>query len=223
MCLPKPNCGSWSASDWAACIALVLSLGSLVWNTFNWLAGEDVQLLPPDKILIVRDGATDQSPIRVSLRIAYANTGARGYDGIVRGEKVNFTLGNRKITQQSQSIVKVSPNSKGNPNFDYIEDSGPLVVPAGSAVSREVYFEPQPIDCRGENDCNPDANFVSAETFVNESRSMEQIEFVVKSMSLDGDENFEVTCIVELYPAMIKYFETKGKGWTSQPCWRGGK
>ncbi len=112
--------------------------------------GAEVSLYSPDLVGLVlhTNPQDDKEYLRIAARVAYVNTGRAGYNAAVVSEEIDFSFdGGTSYSQRWQSEQQITVDNRVL-TMKYIREAGPFAVAGGSAVSREVYFAPFPLQCR---------------------------------------------------------------------------
>jgi hypothetical protein len=129
-------------------ITLVMSVGSLAWQTVNYLKGAETRLIPPEQVVIADSGAAkfpnrDGGPyVHFIARMSYVNAGAAGYNATIRAERVRVTVSGRQFEQNWFRYVHSDADSTEATKLvvDKVSEARPLPLTAGSAESHETLF-----------------------------------------------------------------------------------
>ena len=168
-------------TDIVAIIGAAIALATGGYELSGLLAGSKTFLFPPRQITVVRYQYPQIAGqyLRLSARMAYANSGQPGYNSIIVEEVVKFTLDGREFEQVGQSYETFRYEA-GKLVKDFDSDAKPLPVNGGSSESHETFFAPQPISCpEASETCDPDRNFLEWHEFIRLADHADEIEFTL--------------------------------------------
>lgn len=200
---------------------LAVALMVAIMQVEGCVRGAEVSLYPPDLVgLVLHTNPQDNKEyLRIAARMAYVNSGRAGYNAAVFEEEVDFSFdGGTPYSQRWQSEQQITVDNK-ELSMKYIREAGPFAVAGGSAVSREVYFAPFPIQCRnGTSNCEGQyrhfIHYPIALHFLHNSKVMN----LTFRSHLVGQRNNVLTssCQINVGPNMIRTLIDKR--WISLPC-----
>lgn len=157
-------------------VTFLVSIASLGWHVSNYLQGPQIEVFPPDQIVIGRSDKVDfpnrdRGPhFHVVGRMSYANKGAAGYNAIIQRARLIISIPNHEEIEHRWYRF-VSTDSAGDNGGALIvtklSDAGPFPVTAGSSESHQMLFQPWPKDCGDQSvKCHAADNYLDWDRFV---------------------------------------------------------
>ena len=207
--------------DIIALTALFLSIFSVLTQIFFYFQGPVVQMVaPPTQVTFNRETHRDgENYLFIGAGpLNYTNTGRAGYNAVLFEEKVMFTLSGNHYEYLWYQIGFLTERETGDSYEFYVhepEPTGAIVVSAQSGVSHETYFQPQPIYCAQENQCDRGKNFLQWDDFLEALRNVSTIEFEFVGRVLNEDDASQ-RCTVHVNQRLIDYLERYH--WSSPFC-----
>lgn len=209
--------------DLLACATLILAV-TMAWVEARALIfGARVRFYPPEVVGLIFDQyANGEVYLRIAARMAYANTGAVGYNDTVVREDVSFTFdeGGEPYSQLWQSEQQITSDGKRFIN-KYVREAGPFPVPGGGAVSREMFFAPFPTECKNqEPTCEgQNRNFITSLVALPLIENSKTINLTFTSHLIGRkDYNQVASCFIHAGPTLAEALAFPGKPWTSVRC-----
>jgi hypothetical protein len=203
-------------TDFIALTAFVLALIGSLFQLYGFLKDFDVRLFPPELVTLIIDDI-DQSRhlVRIDARMAYVNLGQPGYNATISREAVHFKINGINYSQVWQTFEQF-----GNLGYTlvrhYESDAKPIPVLAGSSVSHETYFMPNPIKCTKSNpDCNKWKNAIYLSDFIKGTASDTTLTFSFMA-EVYGGRPSTAQCIIEIDDDLRQNLVING--WASAPC-----
>jgi hypothetical protein len=126
-----------------ALAAFALSISGVLWQVANFARGAVVRLFPSDQVVIASTNALGRSYsgtenlLMFIATMSYVNEGDIGHNAVVRKERIEFSLGDRKAEHQWYEFVS-SDVKDGKPEIKKDGDARPFAVNAGSATRRSI-------------------------------------------------------------------------------------
>ena len=221
--LKVPFVGLWidRKSDFLALAAFVLALSGVIGQIFFFVEGAKIQLDTPSHVLInfnpIR-GEND-SFMRISAPMNYANLAPAEYGAVLRTETVSFEIEGISHTLVGHAdVVFRDENSDGKLETDYIGDAGPASIPGGGVLSREIYFTPDIIKCDQGTTCDVNVNFVKKSKAIPWILKQKSVEFQF-SCYLFGDQECDPKrCAIDINRRVRE--DLSKYHWASTRCWR---
>ena len=204
-------------TDILAFAAFLLALGSVVYQTIGFFRGPDINLFPPEQILINSENYPGSGIYaRFSAPISYVNKGQVGHNGVIRREKLIFYLGAKRYEQVWQTFESFDLKD-GELIKQYKSDAHPVPVNAGSSISHETYFAPRAIRCPADNpECDKWKYYLEWSVFINELEKIQQLEFIFHSETFEN-EKLEEKCTIDIDKALIERLNIDK--WAAPSCW----
>jgi hypothetical protein len=206
-------------------ITLVMSVGSLAWQTVNYLKGAETRLIPPEQVVIADSGAAkfpnrDGGPyVHFIARMSYVNTGAAGYNATIRAERVRVTVSGRQFEQNWFRYVHSDADSTEATKLvvDKVSEARPLPLTAGSAESHETLFQPWEKECPSSlPQCDRRENYIDWKTFLEWFTSSRKLELEFLADIYGRPEPILAKCQIEMEPEHVA--NLKARGWASPVC-----
>jgi hypothetical protein len=194
----------------------VLAAGAAIFQTWTYLRGPELQLFPPDGILVLPfEYSKGRRFVRFETRMSYINTAEPGYNAVLRHEALTYSLAGREYLQVWNQFVKL--RNEGNTiKLDPDSSAVPLPLIAASATSHETYFWPFQNVCQeNTRNCNEWANFMSWEAFIDSLKIGERIQFVLVA-EVYGHHDLTVTCSATVTRSAMTQLKTLG--WYTLLC-----
>ena len=212
-------------TDILAFVAFLLAVGSVITQSYFFVQGSMVSLIPPNQVLLnfvpTRDPNDDRHFLRIAARMAYVNSGQKGSSSVIEREWVSFTLNQRTYNQHAHSETKISDFDYDNElEFDFVEVVGPQPIEGGSSFSREVYFAPYPTRLQTATNSKrafDEANFLYYEDVISDFIEAREMQFAFYFKVLGKKRPRFAQCKVYLDEASLKHLVQYG--WSSPICW----
>ncbi len=155
--------------------------------------------------------------VRMHSTMAYVNQGQLGYNAaIAQGDGFEFELDGQTYEQVWQTFQGFDvKENKLVPHFT--SDAHPVPVAAGSAVSHETYFVPQPKRCGPDRTtCKKWENLITAADFLVKLDGKSELTLNFSAFPY-GSEPVSQSCTISLDE---DFFSNLGiNGWDAPLCW----
>jgi hypothetical protein len=147
-----------NVGNYIALVGLLLAVGSLIWQSVGYFRGPLPQGMAPESVTFRGDGIrrdTDQEVLSVTAsNMNYINRGGKDYDAILKSIDVTLEIAaNRSYRLAWQYFMKDSTRNEK-------EQAGPIVVPGGGGVSKEVRFFARFRPCKDSGSCPNDQAYI---------------------------------------------------------------
>ena len=206
-------------TDLLAAVAFILAFSSAFAQFTYFLRGAKVKLFAPDlaMLILAENPGNGERYLRIAARMAYANTGWRGYNDIVHREEVELSFGDEHYRQLWQSEQHITA-ANGELLQKYLNEAGPFPTVAGSSVSREVYFAPVPERCDdGISPCEEEyRQFISANRAMVLIRNHQKMKLTFKSYLLRQQDPLTSECEIDIGEDVA--FTLLRNEWMSMRC-----
>jgi hypothetical protein len=201
--------------------AFVLSLSIALGSFIQFILGPEIDVLPPEQILIYRGGTPDRAVLYAAIRLPMVNKSS-GYNDVIvdagiqpfgTGPKMAYTtLINPVFNDEEDPALSKAHCVQGRRCHHFakmaISELGDdvVVIPAGGAHANYYAFR---LFCRGEKGCS-DLATVDKAVAALETRSRE----ITITLNLYSDGPRTITCPI----APISASHLREFGWLSRPC-----
>lgn len=197
-----------------ALAAFLIATVTLVSQIRGCIRGPDVVLFPPDQIFILKDDAYKDGKARVRFgsTMVYVNKGQKGYSGIIKFEKIRFTI-NNKVYENFWERTGEFDGETGKIEFKYARVVKPFSVGAGDTASHQTYFIAWPKRCTGNvpSPCDPLENHAYWNDFISELNkkvAAGQKEYTFEfEAEVYNESSTSTSCSISINDKMVKAME----------------
>lgn len=195
-------------TDLLAAAAFILSLSTILYQTWNFMKGASPAIYPPDTLYVFFDRYPNGvTATRFAGQLSFTNGGEVGHNAIIRDVSANITVGSRKIEQYWLSFATVARRDT-ELDVQIKEAAHPFVINGGGAVSHMVTFSPRVKDCttqiRGTADCQQGVDFVSDTEFLNILSQQKAFEVTFSGSIFDSRRKLDTKCMVSITEDLIQ-------------------
>lgn len=201
-------------------VSAAILIGGYIFDFFN---EPNLIFLKPEQILL-RNYKFDPSGVgylRVATSMSYINEDNFGKNSIVTKESLSFSYYDKNILQTWTTFETFQEDEKQQLHSIKIDESGPFLVNSRSAITHNTYFAPAVINCVKDSNCNPAANFVKFDDFLEylenslKQQSNTSLRFTYE-IEVQEDEKISNTCNVLIHSIQLQ--RLKQFGWVSLTC-----
>ena len=189
--------------DPVALVALLLSLGAIVYQFVMSLAGAQIALIQPEQVEVRDNGPW----VIVHAPMSYWN--AARYNGVVISETATLELpqGDRSVTLHWQSFILTDPGEADA--IDVINDAQPFVVEGNGATSHQTAFYPRNVPCLECSDEERFQNYLRWEDLLTVADTADRLNLTFTAEQIEGKE-FVLKCYMPLDDNMRRYMRENG-------------
>jgi hypothetical protein len=197
-----------------ALAAFIIATVTLISQIRGCIEGPDVVLFPPDQIFIMKDSSyTDgKARVRFGATMVYVNKGQKGYNGIVKFEKIRFRIKNKAYENFWERFGEFD-GEPGKIEFKNPRSVKPFSVAAGGTASHQTYFIAWPQRCPSDHPepCNPLENHTLWDDFVEElnsrvGRGEKEYTFEFKT-EVYNESDISTSCSISINEKIVKTIE----------------
>ncbi len=198
-------------TDILAFAAFLMALGTLITQLVYFFQGSDIELFPPEHVLIVPGiYPGNREFVRIVAAMTYRNSGHPIYSDVIKQEYALMKLGDSEydfkwelFVNTSLDGIKVDIKEEGN--------AIPMMIRGKEVKTHETYFAPFPVLKKG---VRPEKNFLQWDKFLKAISNVEELLFRFKFESYNGEEK-EVLCKVAADYGFKMYLKKYNWGWAA--------
>lgn len=208
-------------TDVIALVAFMLSVIGLSAQVRDYLRGANPEMIAPEQVTF---GSTKvlkvffNEPFLITTAImGYVNDAPVGFNAAISREYMRFEIDGKRYQYAAHQAVQTrSETSKlaVTPK----EDSGPFALNAGSAVSREVLFEPHRVKCEPHGqDCVGLLPGLKWQDFIAAVRNNRVISVTLLA-DVYGGKTLSVQCRIVLNDNDLNALSNQDQEWSAPDC-----
>jgi hypothetical protein len=208
-----------------AVAALLLSLSGIIYQIFTVIQGADVELIPPEQVVLKVESFNNEKYLNFIIPIAYLNTGNTGNNAIIKNEEIDIHLDNKGKYSHKWIYFVFTYSEKDELKEEDRKPAHSFVVNAGEAKAHETVFVAYP-EYFVDKSSNPNKNFLKLITFLNCYESLlsenpisdfKELKLTIRS-EIIGDSNKLVECILRISKHSLDQLRDRKRGWTILSC-----